>query len=140
ARVFSAEELQLYYQIALLGQKDLPFAPSQAEGFEMILLRMLAFKPVSGQSMPVKAPAAPRNAPAASTAMPARKQASQNAAALNPAQASAAAAAAVPVPAADSALPWTELLSKLGLTGLAKAFALNCELVSIDDKQVNLRL
>lgn len=42
----SAEELQLYYQIGLLGQRDLPYAPNSKMGFEMILLRMLAFQPL----------------------------------------------------------------------------------------------
>jgi len=43
---FSREDVQLYYQIGLLGQKDLPLAPSPKVGFEMVLLRMLAFTPV----------------------------------------------------------------------------------------------
>ena len=42
---FSREDVQLYYQIALLGQRDLPLAPSARSGFEMTLLRMLAFTP-----------------------------------------------------------------------------------------------
>jgi DNA polymerase-3 subunit gamma/tau len=37
--------VQLYYQIGLLGQRDLPFAPDPRTGFEMVLLRMLAFRP-----------------------------------------------------------------------------------------------
>ncbi len=39
------EDVQLFYQIALIGRKDLPFVPDIQSGFEMILLRMLAFKP-----------------------------------------------------------------------------------------------
>jgi DNA polymerase-3 subunit gamma/tau len=41
----AAEDLQLYYQIGLQGQADLPFAPDGRSGFEMVLLRMLAFRP-----------------------------------------------------------------------------------------------
>ena len=41
-----AESLQLYYQIALNTQRDLPYAPSPQLGFEMGALRMLAFQPV----------------------------------------------------------------------------------------------
>ncbi|MGB0467235.1 MAG: DNA polymerase III subunit gamma/tau [Pontibacterium sp.] len=41
----SAEDLQLYYQVALMGRKDLPFVPDAREGLEMVLLRMLAFRP-----------------------------------------------------------------------------------------------
>ncbi len=39
------EDVQLYYQIGLMGQRDLPVAPDPRTGFEMILLRMLAFRP-----------------------------------------------------------------------------------------------
>jgi DNA polymerase III subunit gamma/tau len=39
------EEVQLFYQIALLGRRDLAFMPDTRGGFEMILLRMLAFRP-----------------------------------------------------------------------------------------------
>ena len=41
----SAEDVQLLYQIGLIGQRDLPYAPNLRSGFEMILLRMLAFTP-----------------------------------------------------------------------------------------------
>lgn len=46
----TAEDLQLFYQIALLGQKDLPLAPDPLLGFEMLLLRMLAFRPKGGSA------------------------------------------------------------------------------------------
>jgi DNA polymerase-3 subunit gamma/tau len=39
----SAEEIQLYYQIALIGKRDLPLAPEPKSGFIMILLRLMAF-------------------------------------------------------------------------------------------------
>ena len=45
AQAISPEDIQLYYQIALNGRKDLPFSPQPQGGFEMILLRLLAFKP-----------------------------------------------------------------------------------------------
>lgn len=43
----TAEDVQLFYQTALLGRKDLPFVPDAREGLEMTLMRMLAFRPVS---------------------------------------------------------------------------------------------
>ncbi len=46
AQELTKEDVQLYYQIALLGQKDLPLAPTPKVGFEMLMLRMLAFAPV----------------------------------------------------------------------------------------------
>ncbi len=45
AQRLSPEDLQLFYQIGLLGQRDLPLAPEPRGGFEMVLLRMLAFRP-----------------------------------------------------------------------------------------------
>jgi len=41
------EDIQLFYQIALNGRRDLALAPSPQTGFEMTILRMLAFKPAS---------------------------------------------------------------------------------------------
>lgn len=45
AQKIPAETLQLYYQIALLGRRDLGLAPDEFAGFTMSLLRMLAFTP-----------------------------------------------------------------------------------------------
>jgi len=45
-----AETVQLYYQIGLISKRDIPLAPSLRVGFEMALLRMLAFDPVDGDS------------------------------------------------------------------------------------------
>ncbi|HVC37206.1 MAG TPA: DNA polymerase III subunit gamma/tau C-terminal domain-containing protein, partial [Gammaproteobacteria bacterium] len=59
----SAEDVQLYYQIALLGKRDLPLSPSPRSGFEMTLLRMLAFTTSSvmdnKSTTPVSTPARP---------------------------------------------------------------------------------
>ncbi|KGK41751.1 DNA polymerase III subunit gamma/tau [Nitrincola sp. A-D6] len=49
AALLRAEDIQLYYQIGLMGRKDLPYAPDLREGLEMVLLRMLAFRPASLQ-------------------------------------------------------------------------------------------
>ncbi len=45
AHHISSETLQLYYQIALLGRRDISLAPDEFAGFTMSLLRMLAFTP-----------------------------------------------------------------------------------------------
>lgn len=45
AQRFAPEDLQLFYQVALQGRRDLPLAPDARSGFEMVLLRMLLFKP-----------------------------------------------------------------------------------------------
>ncbi len=44
-----AEDVQLYYQVAVMGRKDLPYVPHAREGLEMTLLRMLAFRPAAAQ-------------------------------------------------------------------------------------------
>lgn len=45
AKQITPEDIQLYYQIGLMGQRDLDYAPTPQNGFEMALLRMLAFTP-----------------------------------------------------------------------------------------------
>ncbi|MDC1318421.1 DNA polymerase III subunit gamma/tau [Candidatus Thioglobus sp.] len=47
AKIISAQDLQLYYQIAINGQKDMCHSPSEQIGLEMTLLRMIAFHPDS---------------------------------------------------------------------------------------------
>jgi DNA polymerase-3 subunit gamma/tau len=54
ARAMAAEDVQLYYQTALLGRRDLPLSPDPRGGFEMVLLRMLAFKPQGVADVPTK--------------------------------------------------------------------------------------
>ncbi len=54
-KCLSAEDIQLYYQIALHGRRDLPLAPDQRNGLEMVLLRMLAFRPDTGSDKKVNA-------------------------------------------------------------------------------------
>jgi len=45
AQTLPPEDVQFYYQMALIGRRDLPLAPHPRGGFEMLLLRMLAFRP-----------------------------------------------------------------------------------------------
>jgi DNA polymerase-3 subunit gamma/tau len=47
AGAISAEDAQLYYQVAINGKRDMAFAADPRGGFEMILLRMIAFRPVA---------------------------------------------------------------------------------------------
>jgi DNA polymerase-3 subunit gamma/tau len=61
------EDVQLFYQIAVLGRRDLSWSPDPRTGFEMTLLRMLAFRPDDGARKPAEPPAATavRSAPPA---------------------------------------------------------------------------
>ncbi len=52
AQALPAEDVQFYYQMGLIGRRDLPLAPEPRSGFEMVLLRMLAFRPADAPSAP----------------------------------------------------------------------------------------
>jgi DNA polymerase-3 subunit gamma/tau len=52
ARQFSAEDIQLFYQIALKGREEIHLAPTLAIGFNMSLLRMLTFRPAPSVAIP----------------------------------------------------------------------------------------
>lgn len=80
AQALPAEDVQFYYQMGLIGRRDLPLAPEPRGGFEMVLLRMLAFRPAGGDDAPKvtlkplgisQATADSQQSPVAGTAMPA---------------------------------------------------------------------
>ncbi|MBF7729170.1 DNA polymerase III subunit gamma/tau [Pseudomonas sp. N040] len=52
AEALPAEDVQFYYQMGLIGRRDLPLAPEPRNGFEMVLLRMLAFRPADADGAP----------------------------------------------------------------------------------------
>lgn len=65
----AAEDVQLFYQIAIQGRRDLSLAPDPRTGFEMALLRMLAFMPnATQQPQPVALTSPEQSAPAVSPA------------------------------------------------------------------------
>ena len=152
---FKAEDLQLYYQIAVLGRRDLGWAPEPRIGFEMCLLRMLAFHPdqppepvavgagarpaASGQgaSTPARAPAA---APAAlRIAEPAATRKAVEPVAAKPRIERPAVAVPVPTPVADDA-PWAVRVEALALTGLVKQLALQSVWTSLEGDALRLTL
>jgi DNA polymerase-3 subunit gamma/tau len=55
AQQLSAEKVQLYYQIALLGRRDIGLAPDEYSGFTMTLIRMLAFNQIDTATPAIKA-------------------------------------------------------------------------------------
>ena len=74
AQTIQPETLQLYYQIALLGRRDIGLAPDEFAGFTMSLLRMLAFTPnasgAQNDNSTQKAPLRQANASLASAIKP----------------------------------------------------------------------
>ena len=62
------EVVQLWYQMALQGRRDIGLAPSPRAGFEMTALRMLAFRPAEGGATQPEKPAASARGPEAARA------------------------------------------------------------------------
>ena len=118
----SAEDVQLYYQIALAGRRDLSMAPEPRLGFEMTLLRMLAFRPDT-----VAAVVGTASVAAVGTAS---------------ATASVTGGVAVGAPAALAidAGTWAAVVEAAGLSGLTRQFALNCVPSSFENDVLTLRL
>ncbi len=124
-----AEDVQLYYQVALLGRRDLDLAPDPRRGCEMTLLRMHAFRPdaVTAPAPAGAAPAPARRAPAKSTD-------------TRPAARPAAKRAAPPPAASVDGDPWHTRVAQLDLGGMARQLANHCTVVRESDDQVVLRL
>jgi DNA polymerase-3 subunit gamma/tau len=72
ASQFSAEEAQLFYQIAVHGRNELGLAPDEYAGFSMTLLRMLAFRPVAANAAAAGSAPAPTAAARPQAAAPSR--------------------------------------------------------------------
>lgn len=170
AQSLSAETLQLYYQITLLGRRDIGLAPDEYAGFTMTLLRMLAFTP---QDKLVNTPSSEHN-PAlvnntnpATPNMSARLTAMQNKtnavspttapvtevapatpivqSTIEPAVAQAIKFDTTPSTESPSAMPkfngdWRTLVEQQLKLGLARALAQNCEMVSYDEYSITLKL
>ena len=145
------ELVQLWYQMALDGRRELPLAPAPRAGFEMALLRMLAFRPDSNIAQTASTPAAtasptPRSAPAAAprAAAPApvpRPMPEPPVAAPAP-SAPAAPKPAVPAPsiARLDADGWLELVARSGVRGPAAQLAAHSGFVSYADGVLRLTL
>ncbi len=149
---FKAEDLQLYYQIAVLGRRDLGWAPEPRIGFEMCLLRMLAFHPDQPPEASADKPAAGGAArplagsAAAARPAPAAPVAQQQPAAPRPSLPMPAARVELPVvappqptPVAADA-PWPLRIEALALRGLTKTLALNSVWTSLDGDALRLTL
>jgi DNA polymerase-3 subunit gamma/tau len=130
---FTPEDLQLLYQIAIMARRDLDFAPDARGGFEMTLLRMLAFRPAGTGREPVpQPPDGGRKAVTPVVATPSRRTAPSAAASVAPAAPAASAA-----PASDD---WSAIVARLGLDGMAAQLAAHCVLVGRNNGVVRLRL
>ena len=111
AKLFNPEEVQLYYQIALVGRRDLPLASNPHQGFEMVMLRMLAFHPDAPTSV---TPATPKLEQAKTAEVIKTTTVVSN--------------------------NWGEILPQLNLSGMAHVIASNCTLDKISSDKVELTL
>ncbi|MBC3438323.1 DNA polymerase III subunit gamma/tau [Pseudomonas sp. BW16M2] len=99
AQALPAEDVQFYYQMGLIGRRDLPLAPDPRGGFEMVLLRMLAFRPADTDDAPK--PVLKSVGISQATADPAQPVAAAAVAVAPPVAASPVAEAVAPVPVAE---------------------------------------
>ena len=127
------EDVQLYYQIGLIGQRDLDLAPDPRSGFEMVMLRMLTFRPVGTESTGVKTEqlAQPINKP--------KPQLDYSPAILRQ---TAITPEKTPHEHAvqNHTIQWGDIISAMNIDALTRELARNCVLENIDDTVCNLIL
>jgi DNA polymerase-3 subunit gamma/tau len=139
AAAVSPEDTQLFYQIAIVGRRDLELAPDVRGGFEMVLLRMLAFGLSEATQAPNAAPTPIRSA--AASAAPAVARAA-------PAVASVPASNSAPQPAPSAAPPaappsdsdWSAVVAQLNLQGIVRQLAAHCTLQARQGNVIKLVL
>jgi len=141
ADAMSAEDVQLYYQIGVLGRRDVDLAPDPRTGVEMTLLRMIAFRPASAAA-DAGTPRPTRTV----TATPPKAEGKVPAPAAVAAPQSAAPTArpseppATSIPAKAAAGSWSEVVAALKLGGLVRELANNAVLESQTDDAIALVL
>jgi len=149
AELIPAGDVQLFYQMALLGQRDLHLAPDPRSGAEMTLLRMLAFRPAAGGSAAsgggtkAKRGAVSRGA-AAKPAAAGKAMASEDPEARQSAPMEVDEVdppAAKDAPGQDWQDPdWPELVGSLELKGAVRMLADNCAYLGRDGRTIRLSL
>jgi DNA polymerase-3 subunit gamma/tau len=129
AAQLSAEDLQLYYQIAILGRRDLPLHSDPRTGFQMTLLRMLAFRPAGLGAGPAPIAQTPVVAPMASAAAPV------------PAAVAAGASTSAPADLATlTPASWPQLVQQLPVSGLTRNLATNLALLVVEGPVLKLAM
>ncbi len=156
AKQLSAEDVQLLYQIGLIGRRDLPLAPTPRSGFEMVLLRMLAFRPQTNSvdsvlknnaattAAPIPSQASTRPAPTVTATTPNHSNTppiATAAPALATSRADTRSAPTVIEPSPTYAKEdWSVLLPQLNLQGAANVVASHCSLLQQTADSITLLL
>ncbi len=140
AQQISREDVQLYYQIALIGQKDLDLAPNSRMGFEMLMLRMLVFRPVKSSENAVPNARNLENLVTQSDVnLPIVTAPNPEIRPIERALPSAQLTIYQTVrPAFDQ--NWPDMIVAMRLESLTKELANNCVLDKVDEKSCQLRL
>jgi DNA polymerase-3 subunit gamma/tau len=143
AQAISPEDVQLYYQIALGGRRDLAMAPEPRLGFEMTLLRMLAFRPdaaaAHGNTNGRTAAVNPARAAAPSAGAPAARAAAMGAADAAVSDAVAPNASSIRLTSIDAG-NWSAVVEAANLSGMVRQFALNCVPATFEHGVLALKL
>jgi DNA polymerase-3 subunit gamma/tau len=126
SKSISPEDVQLYYQIGLIGLRDLALAPDPRSGFEMVMLRMLVFRPQSSTPSPSQA----KLAPAKTSPVTVIKPTAPVVTAVEPPQ----------IDHAPGSSEWPEIIRAINISGRTKELANNCVLDSIDGNTCRLLL
>ncbi|MEM1264348.1 MAG: DNA polymerase III subunit gamma/tau [Pseudomonadota bacterium] len=137
---FAAEDLQLAYQILINGQRDLNFAPHPRAGFEMTLLRWLAFRPpgsVADAASDGGGSGSGSVRPAIATSTIAVRPAERQASANTGARAESPSGERRELP---SEVDWYRLVPELSLSGVDRMLASNCAWQGSDGDKVMLSL
>ena len=129
----SPEDVQLYYQIALQGRRDLAACADWRSAFEMTLLRMLAFRPAAA-SEPGRATAARKPKPADVPQRPRRGAVRDEGSATAAPQAEPGGVS----PAAPAAAAWATLLGEADVRGAARQLAESCAVREQTDSRIDL--
>jgi DNA polymerase-3 subunit gamma/tau len=141
---FDPQDVQLYYQFATRGSHELNLAPDARTGFEMTLLRMLAFQPDDGSGGAARPQAtAGRSSESPQGGTPFDASASASPAAMPEPVAKVPPAVSAPAPmsmGADGLPDWAQLIDKAGLRGPMKALAINARIRSFEDDTLELLL
>jgi DNA polymerase-3 subunit gamma/tau len=137
AAAISPEDVQLFYQTAILGRRDLALAPDARTGFRMTLIRMLAFRPAAAGANGV-ASAAPHRPARSAGAGAAPTSAASHAVPSGPRPATTVASPGAP--AAAGADDWPGILAALDLQGAPRQLAANCVLLAREGATLHLAL
>lgn len=141
AEAIAPEDVQLYYQTAIVGRRDLAWAPDPATGFRMTLIRMLAFRPQpEGSGAAGAAPA--RTAGGGRTAPPIAATGGPTATrrAVGVERNEATEGVSPPESAVAGAAQWPAIVAALELSGPARALASHCVLLAREPGLVRLAL